>query len=360
MGLLLGAVRLMLPILLTRERPMTDQENARLREVLKTVKAKILRERERRMNEENTKNGLIDPVLEALGWNIHDNAEVDREFRAREGGNPVDYALKIQCKPKLFLEAKGLGENLDDPKWTEQVLFYATTAVVDWCVLTNGDEYRFYNATARGKADEKEFCRVKLSEASEDKVVDALAPLSRSDLDGRLIEGRWTAYFVDRRVKTALQELLNGPEEGLLNLIRKKVNDLSRNDIKTSFDRLNVRIESRSPPPPSPTVEGNENGHEPEHTSLAELVQSGVLPTSMKLFAQYKGRDLEATVLPDGGVEFQGRRYGTPSAAGAAAKSTVTGEKLATNGWDFWQVRDSGGQAHKLADLRTALKGKEA
>jgi hypothetical protein len=339
---------------------MTGQENARLREVLKTVVSRILRERDHGMNEENTKNGLIDPVLEALGWNIHDNAEVDREFRARAGGNPVDYALKIQCKPKLFIEAKGLGEHLDDPKWTEQVLFYATTAVVDWCVLTNGDEYRFYNATARGKPDEKEFRRVKLSEPDEDKAVDALAPLSHSDLDGRLIEDRWTEYFVDRRVKVALQELLNGPEEGLLKLILRKVNDLSRTEIKASFDRQKPRIEFRPPTPRPPTETGDKEVPETDRTSLAQLVQAGIVPVSTKLFARYKETDFEATVLPDGGVEFKGTRYSTPSAAAVAAKSVIAGKKMSTDGWDFWQVRDGGGKVRKLGDLRNASGSKEA
>ena len=74
---------------------MTDQENARLREVLKTIVPKILRDRDRRMSEEDTKIGLIDPVLEALGWNVRDWDEVHHEFRAKAGDNPVDYALKI-------------------------------------------------------------------------------------------------------------------------------------------------------------------------------------------------------------------------------------------------------------------------
>ena len=162
---------------------MTEQENARLREVLKIIVLRIRQHRERGLNEENTKGNLIDPMLAALGWDVQDCNEVHREFRATPRDNPVDYALKILCKPKLFIEAKGLGENLGDQKWIIQGLTYTTAAGVEWCVLSDGDEYRFYKATARGKAEEKEFCRVRLSDANEDDAVNALALLSRSNLE---------------------------------------------------------------------------------------------------------------------------------------------------------------------------------
>ena len=55
------------------------------------------------------------------------------------------------------------------------MLTYATAADVEWLVLSNGDEYRFYKATARGEAEEKEFCRIRLSVANENDAVNALA-----------------------------------------------------------------------------------------------------------------------------------------------------------------------------------------
>jgi hypothetical protein len=341
---------------------MTDQENTRLREVLKTIVPKIRRDRDRRMSEEDTKIGLIDPVLEALGWNVRDWDEVHHEYRAKAGDNPVDYALKISAKPRLLIEAKALGENLADRKWVIQVLTYATAADVEWLVLSDGDEYRFYKSTARGEAEEKEFCRIRLSEATEDDAVNALALLSRSNLDGPLIVERATAHFVDRRVKAALRELLNPPEKGLVKLIHTKVPDLSPKEIIASLDRLDIKIDSKVLQQGSGGDKGAGNGAGGGGGAggLAELIQAGILTASTKLFAQYKGRDFEATVLADGEMEFQGKRYDTPSAAGVAAKSTVTGKEMPTNGWDFWQVRDSGGQVHKLGDLRGALKGKEA
>ena len=52
-----------------------------------------------------------------------------------------------QGKPRLFVEAKALGRNLDDPKWASQIMGYASVAGVEWVVLTDGNEYRIYTHT---------------------------------------------------------------------------------------------------------------------------------------------------------------------------------------------------------------------
>jgi hypothetical protein len=71
--------------------------------------------------ESNTKARLIEPSIAALGWDVLDPDEVHREYRRRPADNPVDYALQLSRTPRLFIEAKGLGENIgeniNDPKW---------------------------------------------------------------------------------------------------------------------------------------------------------------------------------------------------------------------------------------------------
>ena len=345
-------------------------QNPRLRQCIQSLIPKILRDKDRRIGEENTKTTLIEPVLEALGWNIRDWEEVHKEFRAKPGDNPVDYALKALAKPKVFLEAKGLGENLDERKWVSQVLSYATTAGVVWCILTDGDEYRFYNSTAPVDAEEKEFCRIQLSkpQANLDETVGDLALVSQSNLDGGGIEERWSVHFVDRRVKAALDGSLNPPEKELVSLIHRKVPDLPRKDIVASFARLDFRISlvprqttSRMVPstngpvadPPAETT-GTGGGRTTTNVSLADLIAARALTPPVRLFREYKGQMVEATLKPDGTVDFRGQRFDTTSAAAVAAKKIVTGEEKSTNGWDFWQVEGEGGRPRTLGQVRDA------
>lgn len=120
--------------------PASPTQNPKLRALVQALAPRILTDRDRRIGEQNTKATLIEPILEALGWDIRDWDEVHREYRSKSADSPVDYALKIMRTPRLFLEAKGLGEDLSDRKWVAQVLGYATMAGVEWCVLTDGDE----------------------------------------------------------------------------------------------------------------------------------------------------------------------------------------------------------------------------
>jgi hypothetical protein len=91
---------------------------------------KIQRYRDKVIGEQNTKASLIEPLLECLGWDIRDLDSVHREYRTKSRDNPVDYALKLLRRPRLFIEAKGLGEELSERKWISQVLGYATVAGV--------------------------------------------------------------------------------------------------------------------------------------------------------------------------------------------------------------------------------------
>jgi hypothetical protein len=68
-----------------------------------------------RVGESNTKAGLIEPVIATLGWDVLDPDEVHREYRRRPPDNPVDYALLLSRTPRLFIVAKGRGENSTTP-----------------------------------------------------------------------------------------------------------------------------------------------------------------------------------------------------------------------------------------------------
>lgn len=61
----------------------------------------------------------------------------------------------------------------------------------------------------------------------------------------------------------------------------------------------------------------------------------------LPLRAKYHGQDHDARVVASG-IEFQGRVYDSPSAAGMAVKKSVGTKHRAahTNGWDFWFFQD--------------------
>jgi len=81
-------------------------------EDLRTKLDKYIKEN---LKEYSTRIIFIDPLLQALGWNVKDPDEVELEYPTIDGKS-VDYAPKINRKPVLFIEAKPLNDPLTDVK----------------------------------------------------------------------------------------------------------------------------------------------------------------------------------------------------------------------------------------------------
>lgn len=336
-----------------------------LASAIESVAARARRYGERRLGEQNTKATLVEPMLEALGWDIRDPDEVHREYRPTGKDSPVDYALKLRRKPRLFLEAKGLGETLTDRRWIAQVLGYAIVAGVEWCVLTDGNEYCFFNATAPVDAEEKLLCRVRLADATLEEASRILSLMSRANLEQNLLDVLWVSNFVDRRVNAALRDILATPSRSIVRLVMQRAPKLSAKQIAESIRRLDIRIESppAMPAAAAPQVKAAKRGAKKRKrssrrtptaysVSLLDLISAGVLKPPVRLHRRYNGQEVEATLLPDGQVEFRGTAYSSCSAAAEAARAAVSGRKMNTNGWSFWQHADAAGTLTTLEATR--------
>jgi len=101
----------------------------------------------KRYKEEDTKAEFIEPLFEALGWdvrNTENDEEVVREERISKGR--VDYSFRINGIPKFFLEAKALKEDLDNIKFVEQAINYSWHKGCTWAVLTDFEAIKIFNA----------------------------------------------------------------------------------------------------------------------------------------------------------------------------------------------------------------------
>ena len=77
-----------------------------------------------RENETRTRMALIDPLLQALGWDTSNPSVVMPEYSV--GSGRADYALLYEDgRPAALFEAKHLSEPLERPNHQEQVFTYA-------------------------------------------------------------------------------------------------------------------------------------------------------------------------------------------------------------------------------------------
>jgi hypothetical protein len=114
------------------------------------------------IGEEATKQALVLPVLEWLGWNVRNIREVAPEFAMEDGR--VDYCLQIDRKPRVFVEAKAVDRDLQEHQ--KQLLGYSFSRGVELAVLTNGFSWWLYLPLETGSWEERKFFVIDIREQS--------------------------------------------------------------------------------------------------------------------------------------------------------------------------------------------------
>ena len=130
-------------------------------------------------NETRTRMALVDPLLQALGWDVSDPAVVTPEYRVT--GGLADYALLRSAEqPAATVEAKKLGERLASHQM--QMLNYANASGIDFAALTDGDHWELYDVFRRGTLEDRRILGVSISRDSVHEVALKLLLLWRPNL----------------------------------------------------------------------------------------------------------------------------------------------------------------------------------
>lgn len=108
---------------------------------------------------------LIDPLFEALGWDLRNTAQVAPQYREVvtedsldvEGQQRApDYAFRVGTTPKFYVEAKKCGVNLAaDPAPAFQLRRYGWSGKVPVSILTDFEEFAVYDCTTRPRPGDK-------------------------------------------------------------------------------------------------------------------------------------------------------------------------------------------------------------
>jgi hypothetical protein len=120
--------------------------------------------------EETTKQALILPLLDILGFNPYDPTKVLAEFAADFPGakatERVDYALYCNGHPVMFIEAKPYVSNLTNhaPQLSR---YFNSSLDVTIGAITNGREWRFFTDLINTNVmDEKPFLTIDFTKAN--------------------------------------------------------------------------------------------------------------------------------------------------------------------------------------------------
>lgn len=220
---------------------------------LRDLQPKLQRLRGRALKETPTRAIFIDPILEALGWDVRDPDAVELEY-ATADRQVVDYALKLDHEPVLLVEAKSLGDPLTSGRAVTQVTGYAAKMGVVWCILTNGARWQVYRSLGRGEPRPKPVFEVSLDPREDNgatlpQIAERMWRFSRDGLAGGKLDDIGRQASLDDRVRKGLDGLMTQPPPKLVRAVREILGDhaLTSQGIQESLVRVWSRLHAPSP-----------------------------------------------------------------------------------------------------------------
>ena len=93
--------------------------------------------------EQETKKDFIEPLFEALGWDVRDKKEVSAEEQI--SGDRVDYGFYLDGHIKFYVEAKPLKADIHKEEYAKQAIKYSWNKGVTWAVLTDFESIIVFN-----------------------------------------------------------------------------------------------------------------------------------------------------------------------------------------------------------------------
>jgi hypothetical protein len=311
-----------------------------LRKRIEELQAQLKRHRRSGLKEIPTRTIFIDPLLDTLGWNVRDPDEVELEYPTIDS-KAVDYALKINKKPAILLEAKALNDPLDDVKAITQVVGYATNDGIDWCVLTNGIRYKVYRSSEKVPAPDKLLFEISIDpENTLDQTVDQmtshLSRLSKASMMEGVLDELGEEIFTTAKVRKALDRLFGEQDESIIRLIRKTLDDdsVSPAKIRETLSRI---WRTETPTKPAKRLEYVEKARRKRNNTPRDKVDYGegrhTEGKPIEVIELYRALDRFCQDLAPGRVA---RRHLAQHIAWSLGKSAFCSVHLLQSGLKMW------------------------
>lgn len=179
------------------------------------------------LTEEATKTSVILPFLQALGFDVFNLDEVTPEFIADVGvkkGEKVDFAVKIDGKIAMLIEAKPVSSRLGDAQFS-QLFRYFTVTEARLAILTNGKEAWFFSDTDEpNKMDKKPFFTFDFQKHDKSQV-DELARFQKGSFAiDSIIEAASNLKYT-QQAATYLKKQLDEPDDDFVRLVGRQIYD---------------------------------------------------------------------------------------------------------------------------------------
>ena len=211
------------------------------------------------MDEANTKAAILRDFIELLDWEIPTNTQLEYSVKAFGQTYKVDYALILEGTPVAFLEAKGADTTLT-ARHDEQLSSYMMNKNVNYGILTNGKEYRFFERRVdASNVDVQKVGDVELQNLR--NRLSVLRAYTKEKIEtgesgkilGRIIELREAQRILENEKEDVATELVNVLSER----ISEHINSIAESQSKEMIDKLIQDIGNEIDPDGATSPEDN-------------------------------------------------------------------------------------------------------
>ena len=325
---------------------------------LTEIAQQVIRQQPQMKNSERaTIHASVLPFIGALGYNTQDLSEVFPEYSILNM-DAVDYAVLRNDVPVIFVEAKPVGNKLQNKEWKQLFQYFNAEIGLPFGILTNGVEYRFYtDLKADNIMDKEPFLSLDMLNLDE-RLVAELEGLTKSGFDPeRVVDGARK-----RVLARLLNQEMNNPSDEIARYFAKQstTKRLSSNELHYYAGLLRKAWQGLVEPKIgiAPIRDcGDDIGPTPPPPPLPGRVQLPIIgyfkkgPMAghryeAKLLLSEKNGQLESVVVYDG-------QELSPSGAAQRAIEKKLGTKPSVNGFWFWKVKDPlTGTERPMLDVR--------
>lgn len=194
---------------------------------LEALGEKIAKHAEILETEEAAKFALVNPFIEALGFDLSDPGQVVPEFTCDVGGKKgekVDYALKIGGEVAILVECKATKSELT-LRHASQLYRYYGASDAKFAVLTNGVVYKFFSDLgAANKMDDTPFLEVDLCHLTKSDVRE-LSRFQREGFDATAATEAAENLQMQSQVMAVLEKQLSDPSDDFVRLVAGRAVD---------------------------------------------------------------------------------------------------------------------------------------
>lgn len=178
-------------------------------------------------NEEMTKQALIIPFLQVLGYDVFNPLEVMPEYVTdigRKKGEKVDYAVFKNGNPIMFIEAKLVGDHLKN-HGIQLARYFNATPEVRFALLTNGTEYKFYTDLDRNNVmDDYSFIKVDITNLT-DVDIEILSRFRKEEFVTEELINYASELVYTSNINKKLKEIFKNPPDEFVRYLIKDFSD---------------------------------------------------------------------------------------------------------------------------------------